>query len=107
MGERGCTGLPIDFRASRTRLHWRSALTEGAHCVQVGMLLEEMERLGSRNADGKLVCKFGALIKDDRCSNIFEAIVGTLRSAKKKGILTFEGQMLLSPTHDDVDIIVK
>ena len=84
-----------------------AALTEGAHFVQVGMLLEEMERLGSRNADGKLVCKFGALIKDDRCSNIFEAIVGTLRSAKKKGILTFEGQMLLSPTHDDVDIIVK
>jgi len=34
----------------------------------------------SRNADGKLTCKFGALIRDDRCSNIFEAIVGTLRS---------------------------
>ncbi len=33
-----------------------------------------------RNAEGKLTCKFGALIKDDRCSNIFEAIVGTLRA---------------------------
>ena len=57
------------------------------------------------NADGKLTCKFGALINDDRCSNIFEALVGTLRAAKKKKILTFEGQMLLSPAHDDVDIV--
>jgi hypothetical protein len=39
---------------------------------QVGLLLQEMERLGERGADGKLKCKFGALIKDDRCSNIFE-----------------------------------
>ena len=58
-----------------------------------------------RNAEGKLTCKFGALIHDDRCSNIFEALVGPLRAAKKKKILTFEGQMLLSPAHDDVDII--
>ena len=36
------------------------------------MLLVEMERLGSRGADGKIRCKFGDLIKDDRCSNIFE-----------------------------------
>eukprot|EP00960_Hanusia_phi_P066002 766283-Hanusia_phi.AAC.1 len=41
-----------------------------------------MERLGQRGADGKLVCKFGALIHDDRCSNIFEALVGTLKAAK-------------------------
>ena len=97
--------------------------------VQVGMLLEEMERLGTKGEDGKVSippittleptsldallpllelmhpyghppsssrltpdlrdfnshqirCKFGALIKDDRCSNLFEAIVGTLRAAK-------------------------
>mmetsp|Transcript_52302 Transcript_52302/g.106611 ORF Transcript_52302/g.106611 Transcript_52302/m.106611 type:complete len:84 (+) Transcript_52302:23-274(+) len=73
---------------------------------EVVMLLEEMERLGTRGEDGILKCKFGALIKDDKCSNIFEAIVGTLRAAKKKKIITFEGQMLLSPTHDDVDVIV-
>eukprot|EP00281_Chroomonas_sp_CCMP1168_P031645 CAMPEP_0206253574 /NCGR_PEP_ID=MMETSP0047_2-20121206/23227_1 /ASSEMBLY_ACC=CAM_ASM_000192 /TAXON_ID=195065 /ORGANISM="Chroomonas mesostigmatica_cf, Strain CCMP1168" /LENGTH=79 /DNA_ID=CAMNT_0053679797 /DNA_START=28 /DNA_END=264 /DNA_ORIENTATION=+ len=70
---------------------------------EIGMLLEEMERLGEKGADGKIKCKFGALIKDDRCSNIFEAIVGTLRAAKKQKIITFEGQMLLSPTHDNVD----
>eukprot|EP00283_Hemiselmis_rufescens_P011410 CAMPEP_0173435454 /NCGR_PEP_ID=MMETSP1357-20121228/15123_1 /TAXON_ID=77926 /ORGANISM="Hemiselmis rufescens, Strain PCC563" /LENGTH=82 /DNA_ID=CAMNT_0014400435 /DNA_START=119 /DNA_END=367 /DNA_ORIENTATION=- len=72
---------------------------------EVGMLLEEMARLGTKGEDGKLRCKFGALIKDDKCSNIFEAIVGTLRAAKKQKKITFEGQMLLSPTHDDVDII--
>jgi hypothetical protein len=39
---------------------------------QVELLLQEMERLGERGSDGKLKCKFGALIKDDRCSNVFE-----------------------------------
>jgi hypothetical protein len=39
---------------------------------QVELLLQEMERLGTRGSDGKLKCKFGDLIKDDRCSNIFE-----------------------------------
>mmetsp|Transcript_32377 Transcript_32377/g.102799 ORF Transcript_32377/g.102799 Transcript_32377/m.102799 type:complete len:82 (-) Transcript_32377:24-269(-) len=73
---------------------------------EVKLLLEEMERLGSRGADGKLVCKFGALIHDDRCSNIFEALVGTLKAAKKKKLIDFEGQMLLSPVHDNVDIVV-
>ena len=27
---------------------------------------------------------------DDRCANIFEALVGTLRAAKRKKLITFE-----------------
>ena len=42
--------------------------------LQVELLLHEMERLGTRGADGKLRCKFGVLIRDDRCSNVFEVI---------------------------------
>ena len=63
--------------------------------------------------------KYGVLFKDDTCQQVFEvclasilwfhsdgsqALVGTLRAAKKRGIVKFEGQMLLSPAHDNVDI---
>ena len=41
---------------------------------------------------------------DTECANLFEALVGTLRAAKKRGVVSFPGQMLLSPTHDDVDV---
>jgi hypothetical protein len=40
------------------------------------------QNFACRGEDGKIRCKFGVLVKDDRCSNIFEALVGTLRAAK-------------------------
>ena len=48
--------------------------------------------------------KFGVLFSDDRCANIFEALVGTLKAAKKRKILTYQGELLLQGVHDDVDI---
>uniref|UniRef100_A0AAY5L3H7 Costars family protein ABRACL n=1 Tax=Esox lucius TaxID=8010 RepID=A0AAY5L3H7_ESOLU len=56
------------------------------------------------DADGKMCVKFGVLFNDDRCANIFEALVGTLRAAKRKKIITFEGELLLQGVHDNVDI---
>lgn len=41
---------------------------------------------------------------DDRCANLFEALVGTLKSAKKRGIVNFPGQILLKGPHDNVEI---
>lgn len=34
----------------------------------------------------------------------FEAIVGTLKAAKKRKFITFKGQILLKGAHDDVPI---
>lgn len=48
--------------------------------------------------------KFVKLIDDEICSNTFEAIVSTLRAARKKNVLTFEGEFLLKGAHDDTDI---
>ena len=56
------------------------------------------------DSDGKYVVKFGVLFADDRCANIFEALVGTLKAAKKRKILTYQGELLLQGVHDDVDI---
>lgn len=56
------------------------------------------------DADGQTCVKFGVLFNDDRCANIFEALVGTLRAAKRKKIIAFEGELLLQGVHDNVDI---
>lgn len=47
------------------------------------------------------------LFNDNRHANIFEALVGTLREAKKRKILTHEGELLLQGVHDNVEIILK
>jgi hypothetical protein len=39
--------------------------------------------------------KFGTIVRDEKCGDIFEALNGTLRAAKRKKIITFEGEMLL------------
>lgn len=50
--------------------------------------------------------KFGTLFHDDRCANIFEALVGTLRAAKKRKLVTFDAEMLFQGVHDNVDIVL-
>ncbi|XP_019063351.1 costars family protein ABRACL isoform X1 [Fukomys damarensis] len=62
---------------------------------EVNLLVEEIHRLGSKNADGKLSVKFGVLFRDDKCANLFEALVGTLKAAKRRKIVTYPGELLL------------
>jgi hypothetical protein len=50
---------------------------------------------------------FGVLFNDDRCANIFEALVGTLRAAKKRKIVAYDGELLLQGVHDNVEITLK
>ncbi|KAJ3674648.1 hypothetical protein LUZ60_005264 [Juncus effusus] len=73
---------------------------------EVGRLKEEIRRLGEAQPDGSCKVKFGVLFNDDRCANIFEALVGTLRAAKKRKMLTYEGELLLQGVHDNVEIIL-
>lgn len=73
---------------------------------EVELLVQEIRRLGSPNADGKLSVTFGVLFKDDRCANLFEALVGTLRAAKRKKIVKYEGELLLQGVHDSVEVVL-
>lgn len=50
---------------------------------------------------------FGVLFNDDKCANMFEALVGTLRAGKKRKLLTYDGELLLQGVHDNVEIILK
>lgn len=50
--------------------------------------------------------KFVKLIDDERCGNLFEAIIGTLKAARKAKVVDFEGEFLLKGVHDDTIITV-
>ncbi|PIN18652.1 hypothetical protein CDL12_08673 [Handroanthus impetiginosus] len=74
---------------------------------EVERLKEEIKRLGKPQADGSYKVTFGELFNDDRCANIFEALVGTLRAAKRRKVVTYDGELLLQGVHDNVEIILK
>ncbi|KAJ0078209.1 costars family protein [Pistacia vera] len=74
---------------------------------EVQRLKEEIQRLGKVQPDGSYKVTFGVLFNDDRCANIFEALVGTLRAAKRRKIVTYDGELLLQGVHDNVEIILK
>ncbi|CAJ0937001.1 unnamed protein product [Ranitomeya imitator] len=89
-----------DHRSTRTR----SITMNVDH--EVGLLVEEIRRLGTKGNDGKLSVKFGVLFNDDKCANLFEALVGTLKAAKRRKIITYSGELLLQGVHDDTDIVL-
>ncbi|KAI3895840.1 hypothetical protein MKW98_025631 [Papaver atlanticum] len=74
---------------------------------EVERLKEEIKRLGKVQPDGSYKVTFGVMFHDDRCANIFEALVGTLRAAKKRKLLTYDGELLLQGVHDNVEIVLK
>ena len=73
---------------------------------EVSLLVEELTRLGTPNSEGKTSVKFGVLFQDDKCANLFEALVGTLRAAKRKKIIKYDGELLLQGVHDNVEIVL-
>jgi len=68
---------------------------------EIEQLLIDIRRIG-----GGEEVKFGALFDDDDVANYYEALVGTLKSAKKRGVVDFKGQMLLKGVHDDVIVSI-
>ncbi|KAE8708394.1 Costars family protein [Hibiscus syriacus] len=74
---------------------------------EVERLKEEIQRLGQIQPDGSYKVTFGVLFNDDRCANIFEALVGTLRAAKKRKVVTYDGELLLQGVYDKVEITLK
>ncbi|KAK8568295.1 hypothetical protein V6N13_106231 [Hibiscus sabdariffa] len=74
---------------------------------EVERLKQEIQRLGHIQPDGSYKVTFGVLFNDDRCANIFEALVGTLRAAKKRKVVAYEGELLLQGVHDNVEITLK
>eukprot|EP00823_Brevimastigomonas_motovehiculus_P001701 TRINITY_DN1231_c0_g1_i1.p1 TRINITY_DN1231_c0_g1~~TRINITY_DN1231_c0_g1_i1.p1 ORF type:complete len:110 (+),score=34.68 TRINITY_DN1231_c0_g1_i1:54-383(+) len=70
---------------------------------EVNLLVEQIGKLGTESKEG-VVVKYGKLFKET--ADIFEALAGTMRAAKKRGLIKYQGELLLSPTHDNLDIIL-
>ncbi|CAD8151964.1 unnamed protein product [Paramecium octaurelia] len=62
---------------------------------EIEELKKDIQRLGTKNAEGKYVVKFGVLFNDEKTQQYYE------------NVLDFQGQMLLKGAHDNVDIILK
>ena len=69
---------------------------------EIKLLQEQITKLGSVNAEGKSEVTFGVLY--DATVDIFEALAGTLKSAKKRGIIAYSAPILLKGSHDKVVI---
>ena len=69
-------------------------------------LVKEIERIagGSKNGNDKVFCTYGQLFDDDVVQNTFEALMGTLKAAKKRDLINYEGQLLLQGVHNHVEI---
>ncbi|CAI5979054.1 unnamed protein product [Closterium sp. NIES-65] len=71
---------------------------------EIEKLKEEITKLGEKQADGSVKVKFGKLF--DETGDIFEALGGTLRAAKKRKIISFAAEMLLQGRDNNVEIIL-
>mmetsp|Transcript_3543 Transcript_3543/g.9177 ORF Transcript_3543/g.9177 Transcript_3543/m.9177 type:complete len:96 (+) Transcript_3543:93-380(+) len=67
-------------------------------------LVDGIKRLGRAEPDGSMCITFGEVFKDEQLEQQLESLVGSLKAAKKRGLLHFEGQMLLQGVHDAVVI---
>lgn len=72
--------------------------------MEIQHLVHEIKRLGTENPDGTYSTTFGVIFKDDKVQNLLESLVGTMKAAKKRKIIHFDGEFLLSPTHDKVAV---
>eukprot|EP00934_Nitzschia_sp_Nitz4_P000701 Nitzschia sp. Nitz4//scaffold221_size33835//30023//30908//NITZ4_007857-RA/size33835-processed-gene-0.24-mRNA-1//-1//CDS//3329542575//701//frame0 len=70
---------------------------------EIKQLLIDIRRIGT---EGEPSVTFGELFDDEKVANYYEALVGTIKSAKKRGLISFEGQMLLKGPHDNVVITI-
>ena len=74
--------------------------------LEVAYLQLELLRLGADRASEVILASvtFAELMECERCEQIFEALVGTLRAAKKRKVITYQGQMLLKGVSDKVEV---
>lgn len=72
---------------------------------EIAVLVEHIKKLGAADpADGRIKVKFGVLFEGT--ADVLEALAGTLRAAKKRKIVAYEGELLLQGMSDGVDVVL-
>lgn len=87
--------------------------SETTHCTEIILqirmdkeiqqLLKDIKRVGE---PGEPSVDFGDLFDDEEVANYYEALVGTLKAAKKKKLIGYDGQYLMKGVHDKVVISI-
>lgn len=91
------------------KTHESSSVVRGAETHtqrvdrEIHQLLLDIKRIEPKE---ELFCSFGDLFVDEHVEQYYEALVGTLKAAKKKGLVQFQGQMLFKGLHDHVRISI-
>lgn len=70
---------------------------------EIQQLLKDIKRVGE---PGEPSVDFGDLFDDEEVANYYEALVGTLKAAKKKKLIGYDGQYLMKGVHDKVVISI-
>ena len=70
----------------------------------LALLIAAFPRLGTTNADGSISTTFGRVVDDEELEQQLESLVGTLKAGRKRGLLAWEGQILLKGPHDGVPV---
>ena len=76
---------------------------------EVQLLVKHLKRIAGvaeSDTETRVSVKFKTLFDDESVQDVFEALVGTLRAAKKRKVVAYEGEMLLRGMSDDVDILL-
>lgn len=76
---------------------------------EVQLLVKHLKRIAGveeSDTETRVSVKFKTLFDDESVQDVFEALVGTLRAAKKRKVIAYEGEMLLRGMSDDVDIVL-
>lgn len=75
---------------------------------EISILTARMKELCTAGpaADGSYTVKYGVIFGDNFLAGKLEALAGTMRSAKRKKIITFQGELLMQGVHDNVDVVL-
>lgn len=68
------------------------------------LLVAGIRRLGVAEADGSMVATFGKIVDDEELEQQLESLVGTLKAGRRRGVLEWQGQLLLKGKDDAAPI---
>lgn len=74
---------------------------------EISLLVACLKRIADPQPDGSATTTFIKIFKDEVLEQQLESLVGTMKAARKRGIIDFQGQMLLQGAHDNVVVTLK
>ena len=101
---RPVNAAPPVHRPSMTTSGAGAAEAEEGVTHDLELLTAGIKRLGVAEADGSVVATFGSIVDDEELEQQLESLVGTLKAGRRRGVLEWQGQLLLKGKDDAAPI---